>query len=133
MPCPCCGPKTRMRRMRRSSVPCSSAMRSFSSGFDISYGLDANPYDARRAIPLGRIDTNSGSRSVCHVGQDGILRAGCEPAQACADCQSARRLTTCPTSQTTLILGCPFGVIDDEHFHRALLGIQLESELLLHG
>jgi hypothetical protein len=34
------------------------------------------------------------------VGQDGILRAGWQPAQACADCQSARRLPTCPTSHT---------------------------------
>src|SRR5580692_8178870 len=31
MPCPCCGPKTRVRRISRSSVPCNSTIRSLFS------------------------------------------------------------------------------------------------------
>src|SRR5438552_18237953 len=35
MPCPCCGPNTSVRKMRRSSVPWSSVSRSLSSRVDI--------------------------------------------------------------------------------------------------
>src|ERR1700691_1618185 len=58
MPWPCCGPKTRMRRISRSSVPCRSAVRLVSSRVSILKivpGLDDNPYDAPRALQLAEI------------------------------------------------------------------------------
>jgi hypothetical protein len=54
------------------------------------------------------------------VGQDGILRADWQSAQACAGYQPARRLPTCPTSQTDPLPEC----------RRNSMGPRFESGLL---